>query len=208
MHKRLFAVLIAAALVTSFTSCSNDLSSPEAPQQDDMFNLSTDGTYDGLMLFENAAITHIEITPIEQTATMDEEHFSCNYTVDCDTGAPSFDFYRDGGGAVCVGYSTTICDWTGGNLAQAIAVYWPWTSAILDYILIHEDIDHGYIAPSPPGGCYLLTVEITYNLPGGLHGDFTVDWASACNHGTMCPPLNHFCGWPLATTPDAFVIHL
>lgn len=208
MHTRFFAVLFSVLLFAGLTGCSSDLSSPDSPEQDTMYGLSSDGTYDGIEFLQNGELSHYEITPIESGATLQEEHYSCNWTIDCDSGSPSYDFYRDVGGSVCIGYSTTICDWTGGNLALAIALYWPGTSGILDYVMLTEDYDHGYVPPSPPGGCWLLSTYITYSIPGGIQGDFPVDWASAVNHGTQCPPLNHFCGWPLSLTPDPFTVHL
>jgi hypothetical protein len=172
-----------------------------------MADLSMPSTYDGEKLFEGAVVSDIVIEITEYDGTNGIEHSDCLSTVDCETGLQSLDFYRDEFGDVYIGYQWTLCDWEGGDLAQAIAIYLPGTTQILDYLMLTSDIAHGFVGPNP-GGCYIMTTNITYSIPGGIHGNFTLDWASAVNYGSQCPPLVTFCGWPLSQPADPFTVHL
>jgi hypothetical protein len=207
MKGQFFTLVAGMVFLASVIGCSRtDL--PSQPQEETgMAGLSLPNTYEGTRIFDSAEITHIEMTITELEEAAGAEHSDCLNTVDCETELPSFDFYRDQNGDVCIGYQTTLCDWQGGNAAQAIALYRPGTTHIPDYLMLTSDIDLGYIGPNP-GGCYLMTVYLTYSIPGGVHGNFTVDWASAVNYGTHCPPLVTFCGWPLSQPANPFRVHL
>ncbi len=207
MHRTFAAALTAAFVAVGITGCTGDSTLPDSPSPESMFDLTSPGTYEGPQIFGDAVVTAVEVSLTEIDATMDSEHIDCLGTVDCETGLPSSDFYRDEFGDVCIGYQWTLCDWEGGNVAQAIALYLPGTTQILDYLMLTEDIAAGYKDPNP-GGCYLMTTYVTYSIPGGIHGDFTIDWATAINYGSQCPPLITFCGWPLGQPADPIVVHL
>ena len=202
--------LTVAAVMVSFVcllSCSDNISSPQPTPQNDTFDLSLPPTYSGPTIFESAEVTRIEIAPLAGEAARGDEHCDCLQTVDCETGLPSYDFYRGENGKVCIGFQWTMCDWLGGDLAQAIALYVPGTTQIPNYLNLTPDIDHGYLGPNP-GGCYLLTTYISYSVPPQAHGNFTLDWAQAANYGSSCPPLVAFCGWPLSQPATPFTVHL
>jgi len=160
-----------------------------------------------MTIFSEGIVTNVEIEITDYSATAGLEHSDCLTTVDCTTGAPSLDFSRDVNGDVCIGYQYTLCDWEGGQLSQAIALYLPGTTQITGYLMLTSNIDHGFIDPNP-GGCYLMTTNITYSIPPQIQGDFAVEWASAVNYGPNCPPLVTFCGWPLSQPADPITVHL
>lgn len=210
MHGKFLAAAAVTAFCAALCGCSSDFSSPEPSlqgAQGGMSDLSLPPTYAGPDIFESAEVSRVEFTPIEQGTALADEHTDCLQTVDCETGLPSSDFYRDENGNVCIGYQWTLCDWLGGNLAQAIALYVPGTTQIPNYLNLTPDIDHGYVGPNP-GGCYIMTTYITYTVPPQVHGNFTLDWAQAVNYGTSCPPLVTFCGWPLSQPANPFTVHL
>ncbi|MFQ6105252.1 MAG: hypothetical protein ACE5OP_13335 [Candidatus Glassbacteria bacterium] len=209
MHRRLLTLFIASAFLGILSGCSDKVSSPEPDVQGDELGLSLPNTYDGMKIFEDAVVTGVEVVVSEKDATLGIEHTDCLRTIDCDTGLESYDFYRDENDDVCIGYEWTLCDWEGGDLSQAIALYLPGTTHIPDYLWLTSNIPHGYVGPNP-GGCYIMQTFITYSIPGWIHGDFTIEWVQAVNYGPNCPPLVAFCGWPLDGDEwaDPFTVHL
>jgi hypothetical protein len=207
MHKGIFAGAAVMVFFTCLLSCSDNISSPQAPEEGNTFDLSLPPTYSGPAILETAVVTGIDITPVEKGAALGDEHCDCLQTVDCLTGLPSSDFYRGEDGEVCIGFQWTLCDWLGGNAAEAIALYIPGTTRIPDYLNLESDIELGYLNPNP-GGCYIMTTYVSYTVPPQVHGNFTLDWAQAVNYGTSCPPLVAFCGWPLSQPASPFTVHL
>lgn len=168
------------------------------------------GFFEEEKIFSSSKITSFNIEKASQGSgngglVTEEEVYECVGTVECGTWAPTSDFSRNGN-EVCIGYQTTICPWEGGDMTLAVPLYLPGASEPSDYLILSEDLYQGYVPYLPQ--CTLLTFEVTYNVSEGTQGDFTLDWISTINHGTVNPPFSGYCGWPLSEPPEPFVVHL
>lgn len=100
-----------------------------------------------------------------------------------------------------------LCNPVAGNLTTMTAFYKANAKKVDDVFLGPLSVTWGYLPSLPSGWCWIFMVYWEYGTIPYLPDEYWFDRASAYNHGDLYPPILGYCGWPLSTPPDPFLVH-
>jgi hypothetical protein len=144
--------------------------------------------------------TRIEARPAVEIGAMPQEFCLCLWT--------SYSAVPDGQG--CTVYIETIdqlCNPVPGNLTTATGFYLA-NAKKWDQYYAMGSVTWGYLPGLPTGWCWVLYVDYGWSGIPYLPDEYWFDRAMGYNHGDWVPPIQGYCGWPLATMPpDPFLVH-
>jgi hypothetical protein len=135
----------------------------------------------------------------EAPQAMPQESYLClwsSFTVDA----------YPGGCDVTIETIDALCNPVAGYLTTASAFYLANAKKVSDYYALGS-VTWGYLPGLPSGWCWTLIVDYAWGGIPYLPDEYWFDRAAAYNHGNSVPPIQGYCGWPLSTLPDPFLVH-